>query len=66
MSRVAPLALLGISCAALRLSRVAPLALLGIPYGALRLPGVNVEISGRTVKSVRSDDDQRFGIGIHE
>jgi hypothetical protein len=37
LSRVAPLGLLGIPSAALRLPRVAPLGLLGIPSAALRL-----------------------------
>ena len=40
LSRVAPLALLGIPSAAPRLSRVAPLALLGIPSAAPRLSRV--------------------------
>src|ERR1700744_4771200 len=49
-----------------RASVVAQLALLGISCAILRSPGVNVEIAGRTIESVRGDDDQRFGIGIHE
>jgi len=30
--------------------------------GLHRLPGINVEVSGRTIESVRGDDDERFGI----
>ena len=34
--------------------------------GLHRLPGVNVEITGWAIEPVRSDDDERFGIGTHE
>jgi hypothetical protein len=34
--------------------------------GLHRLPGVYVEVSGRTIKPVRGDDDERFGGGNHD